>query len=58
MGYFRILTLILCLIVSGTAAMYLIEGDCRNNREVAICFSVLIPCVFSVICILYSFFDK
>jgi hypothetical protein len=55
---FRILTVILCLLVGGTAARYLIMGDCEDNREVAICFSILIPCVFSVICILWSFFNK
>jgi hypothetical protein len=55
---FRVLTIILCAIVGATAARFLIEGDCEDNREVAICFSVLIPCVFSVICILYSFYNK
>lgn len=58
MVYFRILTMILNLIVGATAARYLIEGDCKNDREVAICFSVLIPCVFSGICIMYSFLSE
>lgn len=55
MVYFRILTMILCLIVGATAARYLIEGDCESNKEVAVCFSILIPCIFSIICIMCSF---
>jgi hypothetical protein len=56
--YFQMFTLIINLLVAATAARFLIEGECRDNREVGLCFAFLIPNLLSVICIFISFFNK
>ena len=58
MLYFKMFTMILNLLITATAARFLIEGECENNREVAICLAFLIPSLLSVVCIFLSFWNE